>query len=283
MSLSLGIGFALAAALTTASSHALLKSGADQAAVRAMCGGIWAAAAAIPVAFIGWPTAAMLPWLAGAVALHTIYSIILTRSYTLNDFSVAFPIARGTAPLIAAGGSALALGEIPTLGAFGGVVAISSGILSLSLGGRIGTAGLAAALSAGLFTAAYTIVDAGGMRASDGVLPFLCWFFFATGITLLIQFRLMAGPSALGRLRTEARAGLATGALSIISFGATLVALRYAPVMLVSALRETCILVSILISWLWMRERLTRHSLTAACLIAVGTVILLLSPFSTNT
>ena len=38
MSQSLGIGFAVVAALTTASSHAMLKSGEDQEAVRALCG-----------------------------------------------------------------------------------------------------------------------------------------------------------------------------------------------------------------------------------------------------
>jgi drug/metabolite transporter (DMT)-like permease len=277
VSQSLGIGFAVVAALTTASSHALLKSGEDQEAVRALCGATWAAAAAGPLLFLGWPTPAMLPWLAGAVALHSVYSLVLTRSYTLNDFSVAFPIARGTAPLVAIGASALLFGEIPGIAETAGVIAISAGILSLSAGGRIGRAGLIAALTAGLLTAAYTVVDAGGMRASDGVLPFLCWFFFATGSALLLQFRLAAGASAAARLRRDLRPGIAAGGLAIVSFGSTLVALRYAPVAAVSALRETCILVSILIAWLWMKERVTLHSLTAALLIAAGALLLLLS------
>jgi drug/metabolite transporter (DMT)-like permease len=277
VSQSLGIGFAVVAALTTASSHAMLKSGEDQEAVRALCGATWAAAAAGPLLFLGWPSPAMLPWLAGAVVLHSIYSLVLTRSYTLNDFSVAFPIARGTAPLVAIGASALLFGEIPGLAETAGVTAISAGILSLSAGGRIGRAGLIAALTAGVLTAAYTVVDAGGMRASDGVLPFLCWFFFATGSALLLQFRLVAGPAAAARLTRNLRPGIAAGGLAIVSFGSTLVALRYAPVATVSALRETCILVSILIAWLWMKERVTLHSLTAAVLIAAGALLLLLS------
>src|SRR3546814_14834374 len=61
----LGIGFAIVAALTTASSHALLKSGEDQEAVRALCGVTWAAAAAIPLMFIGAPAPAILPWQLG--------------------------------------------------------------------------------------------------------------------------------------------------------------------------------------------------------------------------
>ena len=272
----LGIGFAVVAALTTASSHALLKSGEDQEAVRALCGGTWAAAAAIPLTFIGAPAPAILPWLAGAVTLHSLYSLVLTRSYTLNDFSVAFPIARGTAPLVATAAGALLFAETPGVGEILGVAAICAGIFSLSAGGRIGTKGLIAALGAGVLTAAYTVVDAGGMRASDGALPFLCWFFFATGMALIVQFRASAGPAAFSRMRNNLRPGIAAGSLAIVSFGSTLVALRYAPVAVVSALRETCILVSLLIAWFWMKERITLHSLTAAVLIAAGALLLLL-------
>ena len=276
MSEALGIGFAIVAALTTASSHALLKSGEDQEAVRALCGVTWAAAAAIPLMFIGAPAPAILPWLAGAVTLHSLYSLVLTRSYTLNDFSVAFPIARGTAPLVATAAGALLFAETPGVGEIWGVAAICAGIFSLSAGGRIGRKGLIAALGAGVLTAAYTVVDAGGMRASDGALPFLCWFFFATGMALIVQFRASAGPAAFSRMRNNLRPGIAAGSLAIVSFGSTLVALRYAPVAIVSALRETCILVSLLIAWFWMKERITLHSLTAAVLIVAGALLLLL-------
>ncbi|WP_338426957.1 DMT family transporter [Sphingopyxis kveilinensis] len=281
MSQSVGFGFAVVAALTTASSHALLKSGKDQEAVRALCGAIWAVAAAGPLFLVGWPTPAMLPWLVGAVALHSAYSLVLTRSYTLNDFSVAFPIARGTAPLVAIGAGGLLFGETPGLAEIAGVIAISAGILSLSAGGRIGRAGLIAALTAGMLTAAYTVVDAGGMRASEGVLSFLCWFFFATGSALVLQFRVAAGTATAARLRRDLRPGVAAGSLSIVSFGSTLIALRYAPVATVSALRETCILVSLLIAWIWMKERITPLSLTAALLIAAGALLLLLPQLPT--
>src|SRR3546814_15330942 len=79
-------------------------------------------------------------------------------------------------------------------------------------------------------------------------------------------------------MRKNLRPGIAAGSLAIVSFGSTLVALRYAPVAIVSALRETCILVSLLISWFWMKERITLHSLTAAVLLVAGALLLLLPP-----
>jgi len=32
--------------------------------------------------------------------LHIIYALLLTKSYETNDFSVAYPISRGTGPLM---------------------------------------------------------------------------------------------------------------------------------------------------------------------------------------
>src|SRR3546814_18305719 len=84
--------------------------------------------------FIGAPAPAILPWLAGAVTLHSLYSLVLTRSYTLNDFSVAFPIARGTAPLVATAAGALLFAEPPGVGEILGVAAICAGLFSLSSG-----------------------------------------------------------------------------------------------------------------------------------------------------
>src|SRR3546814_15983755 len=79
-------------------------------------------------------------------------------------------------------------------------------------------------------------------------------------------------------MRKNLRPGIAAGSLAIVSFGSTLVALRYAPVAIVSALRETCILVSLLLAWFWMKERLTLPSLTAAVLIVAGALLLMLPP-----
>src|SRR3546814_16100799 len=204
--------------------------------------------------FIGASAPAILPWLAGSVTLHGLHSLVLTRSYTLNDFSVAFPGGGGTRPRWSTAGGALLYAETPGVGEIWGVAAICAGIFSLSAGGRIGRKGLIAALGAGVLTAAYTVVDAGGMRASDGVLPFLCWFFLATGIALTIPFRVSAGPSAFARMRKNLRPGIAAGSLAIARFGSTLVAFRYAHVAILRARRHNWILVRLLFPWVTRRE-----------------------------
>jgi drug/metabolite transporter (DMT)-like permease len=167
--LTFGILLALIAALTTASSHAMLKSGQDSMAVRAMCSATWIVASFIPAIIIGPPDPVLWPWLAGAVGIHAVYSLVLTWSYSLNDFSVAFPIARGTAPVATAMGGVLLLGETLPILAIAGIVGVSTGIIMLVHGRSIGRQGTLAALLAGLLTAAYTVVDAGGMRASTTV------------------------------------------------------------------------------------------------------------------
>ena len=98
-------------------------------AVRALCSLVWFVAAAVPAALVGPPGPVLWPWLAGAVALHGVYSPILTRSYALNDFSVAFPIARDIAPALTALDGIVLLGDSLSLPALAGILAVSAGAL----------------------------------------------------------------------------------------------------------------------------------------------------------
>jgi len=270
-----GIALACVAALTTATSHSLLKAGQDGMAVRAMCSVTWMVAALVPALLMGLPERALWPWLAGAVALHGVYSLILTWSYGLNDFSVAFPIARGTAPAVTAIGGTVLLHDQLSLLAIIGIAAISTGILLLVQGQAIGRRGLVAALCSGLLTASYTLVDAGGMRAGQAPFTFICWFFLLLGSMLLLQFLVARRAAAWALLRRDARVGLQAGIVSLLSFGATLFALRLAPVGIVSALRETCVLVSLVIAWRVLGERMSARKIAAGLAITAGALTII--------
>src|SRR5947199_10803986 len=53
-------------------------------------------------------------WIAGSGVLKTGYSLSLQRSYRTGDFSLIYPLARGTGPLLSAFGAVTILGERPT-------------------------------------------------------------------------------------------------------------------------------------------------------------------------
>ena len=152
---------------------------------------------------------------------------------------------------------------------------MSAGILLLIQGQMIGRSGLVAALCSGILTACYTIVDAGGMRAAHGPFDFICWFFLLLGTVLVVQFLVARRRHALALMQRDAHIGAIAGLASLLSFGATLFALRLAPVGIVSALRETCVLVSLIIACRMLGERFNSRKIAAGLAITAGALTII--------
>jgi drug/metabolite transporter (DMT)-like permease len=270
-----GLLLAVVSAVTTAIAHSLLKQGADKLAVRAVIGLTAAAAMIAPALLAGAPPPSLRLWLFGAVVLHALYQLVLVESYRINDFSLAFPIARGIAPLLAALGAVAILGEWPSLAGAIGIGAICGGVLLFAPLRHLGARGLLFACLAGLLTALYTVVDAGGVREARQPFDFIAWFFVLDGLTMTAIFLLVRGLGRLSVLRVEARRGVIAGIMTLISFGSALVALRLASVGVVAALREMSVLVSVFIGASVFAEPLSRRKLGGAAAIALGAGLVL--------
>lgn len=68
--------------------------------------------------------------------LKTLYSLFLQRGYRTGDFSLIYPLARGTGPLFSAVGAILILGERPSPVGLAGAAAIIAGIFLIAGGHR---------------------------------------------------------------------------------------------------------------------------------------------------
>ncbi len=100
--MAVGLALALFSAITSAFAHATLKSGDDKLAVMAWIR-LCELATALPfVLWIGLPPGDLWLWIAAAVAVHALYQLILSWSYTVSDFTAAYPIARGFTPIFTA-------------------------------------------------------------------------------------------------------------------------------------------------------------------------------------
>lgn len=272
--ISIGILLALLSSVTTATAHALLKAGKDKLAVRALIGAV-GAIALMPVCFlVPPPTIAMLPWLATASVLHTAYQLVLIRAYEANDFAVAYPIARGISPIATALLGIGLLGDRMTIVGLVGVGMVSAGILLIAFGRTIAIAGLIAAGIAGLLTTAYTVVDAHAIRLAPIAMTFIAWFFVLDGLIMFPIFAVARRGRVLSLLRSEGRQGLFAGVASLVSFGAVLIALRIAPIGIVSALRETSVVFGVLIAAFMLHEQVDRRRIGAAVVIAAGAIII---------
>ena len=269
----------LLAALLHAGWNALLKLGNDRLLTMTLIIGVGGAAALPLLPFLPFPAGASWPFLLLSAALHLGYFFFLIKAYRDGDLGHVYPVARGIAPLLVAGGAAVLAGEnLPPLGVCG-IVLASAGIGSLAFLGGKGTAGSAGkaylyALATGAFIAAYTLSDGFGVRRSGGVLGYIAWLFFISAVALTIAALLARRGALASYTRRYWRPGLAGGAMCAVAYGSVIWALGEAPMAFVSALRETSVIFAALFSALLLKEAFGVGRLLAAVTVAAGVALL---------
>jgi multidrug transporter EmrE-like cation transporter len=142
MDLTLGVTLAvLAAGLLHAGWNALLKSSTggdvllDTAAV--VAGSTLCALALLP--FVPLPDPAAWPFIAASTAIHLGYYLTLVQAYRTGDLSFAYPLMRGSAPLIVTVLGSIFLRELPSVQMTAGILLISLGSVSIAFVQRVGT------------------------------------------------------------------------------------------------------------------------------------------------
>ncbi len=254
--------------------NAVVKSGGDKMSSRALVDGS-SALLVLPLAFLVPFPATALPFLIGSFVVHTVYLICLVRAFEGADMSAVYPIMRGSAPVIAATAAVLWLRDPISVPVALGAVLVSLGTLAVAWWNRPSLRALAWALATGFSVAAYTVIDAKGVRAAPSALSYMVWVFILLGFGIGAMFALWRGPRFLAEVREQWKPGLFAGAMSLVTYGLALYAYRLGDVPRLAALRETSILFGVLIAWLFLKERIGKARLIGAGLIAAGAAVLL--------
>jgi multidrug transporter EmrE-like cation transporter len=189
--LTLGITLAvLGAGFLHAGWNALLKSspGGDallDTATVVAGSSLWGLAV---VPFVPLPAAAAWPYMATSAVIHFGYYLTLAQAYRTGDLSFAYPLMRGTAPLIVALLGIAFLRELPTAPMALGILLISLGIVSIAFVQRRKHPATAAywAFANAALIAVYTLVDATGARASGNAASYVSWLIFLEGLPFLV-------------------------------------------------------------------------------------------------
>jgi drug/metabolite transporter (DMT)-like permease len=269
----IGIFLAVLSALTTAVSHSALKAGNDKLAIRAIAS-CCAFIVFFPIAlFVGLPSSDVMPWLTARAIVLWVYQLVLMRSYSISDFSAAFPIARGVVPLITTLAGVLLLGDSLEAASIFGIALVSLGVLSLTSGRSISGRGLQMAVLAGALTATYTVLDAKGVRVARLPIVFISWAFVIDSLVMPPLFVLKNRGQIGPMVRRDAKIGILAGVTMIVSFGAALFALDLAPVGIVSALRETSVMFGIVLAAVFLHESVTLRRKVGSALIVAGAVV----------
>lgn len=282
----IALGLALMAAFLHALFGALQKGRHDPWLSRGAIDASYALIAAPFALFVvPWPDPALIPLFVLIWAIHTGYKIAQGVTYTLGSYTVVYPVVRGTGPLFAVIGAGLLFHERFTLGQWAGVLLLVAAIYGLALYNlkhwqvgrdKLKPALLMAVLTGG-FVAAYTTIDAYGIRATPNPFTFLAWFFLIDGLTFpvvaALRYRRMGAAMrpALGPLALR---GVIGAFVAYFSFGAIMLATRLGSVGEAAVLRETSTVFAALIGWLMLGEKTGPRRVLLMGMIALGAVIM---------
>lgn len=268
----------LVAAALHAGWNAIAKAVPDQLALLTLLTLTPMACALVLVPFVPVPAAGAWPALVASALVQAAYNLLLLRSYRLGEFTQAYPIARGTGPLLVAGAAALLLGE-PLLGwQWAGVV-----LVSLSLAGiaftRRPTANdrraIAAAVLTGVTIATYTVLDGYGVRRSGNSLGYIVYLFVLTGPIVPLYALAVRGRSDLtAAVRKHWRPGALAGALTAVAYGMVVWAQTKGSLAVVAALRESSVVIAAGIGIVVFREPVRAVRIAASVGVAAGIALI---------
>ena len=268
----------LAAALLHASWHALVKSSGDRVVALAGMNLVSGAIALAFLPFVAVPTAGAALVIGVSIVLHGGYKLALAELYSRADLSQGYPLARGLTPIAAAALGLIFLGEVPSAWRLAGILAISAGIAGLLFerGARPQSAhSFAAAAVVGVTVAAYSVLDAYGVRINGDWLSFTAWLVACDSVAF-VSYALFTRPAAAASAwRAEPARTLISGLLGTASFGVFMWALGRAQVGPVTALRETSIVFAALIGAYFLNEKAGVARYASAALVLAGTVAIL--------
>jgi drug/metabolite transporter (DMT)-like permease len=256
--------------------NAILKAGNDKMSGRALIDGFSALLVAPVALLVPLPQHAW-GWLAASWLVHALYMVSLIKSFEQSDMTVAYPIARGLAPVLAALGAVSLFHEPMSSYVALGIALIAVGVMFIGTSHQLNRSALAWAALTGTCIAGYTVIDAQGVRAAPTALSYIVWTFIMFGGGIAVFLALWRGQAFLASAARQWRPGLIAGALSIVTYGSALYAFRLGATPRLAALRETSILFATMIAVLYLKERLTRRRCIGVASIALGAMVLVAS------
>ncbi len=281
------VAIVLCGALLHAGWNALVKKGRDPflSSVLVASGAGLISLPLLP--FLAQPAAASWPYALASTVIHYAYYGLLAAAYRHGDMSHAYPLMRGSAPLLVALSSVPLLGEHLSVTQYAAVACISGGIFGLWFATRPAAPDDASthsrrratvyALLNALVIATYTLIDGLGARASTAPAAYVMWLHILSAIGLLAWCLLRCPRELHAYVKRFWKVAILGGAGTLGAYGLALWAMTVAPLAAVAALRETSILFAALIAKFFLSERIGSKRALAIAAIAAGAVLMRLA------
>ena len=226
-----------------------------------------------------WAGAGVL-FLSGLI--HLGYNLCLQKGYQKADLSVAYPVARGTGPLLSTMGAVLLLGETPTGHGVAGLALVVVGIGLIATQGDLsafrrprGLEGVPWGAATGGLIASYTVVDAYAVKALAIPPVVLEWLNDLFRVFALGPLAISNRRAVLDALRGHWRVAILVGLLSPLSYILVLAALSDgAPLSLVAPMREMSMMIGALMAMAILRERVGIFRIAGCGAVIAGVTLL---------
>jgi drug/metabolite transporter (DMT)-like permease len=191
------------------------------------------------------------------------------RAYGRADLSLVYPVSRGLAPVFVLCASVAFLGFGTSVGEVVGVALVGGGIVLVGGGGqgKGARAGLLLAVVIACLIATYTLVDRYGVRHAN---PLSYVELILIGPAVV--YPLLVGPRrAVAALHAPA---VVAGASMLGAYGLTLAALRLASAASVAAVRESSVVIAVILAAPLLHESVGRRRLAGAAVVVAGVALI---------
>ena len=230
----------------------------------------------VAVIILPMPSVESFPYIILSALIHQGYQNFLLTAYQTGKFTTVYPVARGFGPLVATVISVIFLGVYLKVFTLLSILLISTGVIFIGLFSKSVIKNykiLYTSLATGIFIGIYSVVDGYAARISGSAISYMSWVFILSALFFPVVLKLRKQKNILKKTLTEGKFVFWVGGFfSYIAYVITVWAFTKAPIPMVSALRESSIIIAIFIGYFYLKEKINIYKIFSILLIFVGVI-----------
>ena len=239
--------------------------------------------ALVALFFTGLPPREMWKFAIFSIFTEAVYFITLSYAYHDNEFSLVYPVARGSAPAFLALWSFVFLHEKLTSGGLIGLGMIIGGLLIIGVStllrshvSHLHFKGIAIALFIALLISIYTTIDGAAVRHGAAyALPYVMTMFALVPLPVTPFILRQYGWPRIREIWSQQGMLLSvTGLLGVLAYLTAVLAFAIAPLSYSGAVREVSVVFGAFAGWWLLKEKMGGMRVLGAIVIFMGILVI---------
>jgi drug/metabolite transporter (DMT)-like permease len=226
--------------------------------------------------YYGLPQPQVWKWFLVSVLVEIVYYISLSISYQIEDFSIVYPFARGSAPVFLLLWSTVILKEELTPGGLVGIIALISGLFILTSGSidlkrsAKRPIGLLMATFLGFLISIYTVIDGSMVKLTSPISYAALLFFCIPILTFPLMMQTFGWRQMKDVIKAQPLRVSTIGIFSVLAYLLTLVAYQTTKIGYSGSVREISVVFGALAGWLVLKESFGKRRLVGSVVLFAG-------------